>query len=150
MAYDSFVDTKNHIGKVCGFISQFIVVLNKRSVEHDRSKLLLPEKPIFDEFTPKLKGSTYGSEEYKQLLAEMKIALDHHYKENRHHPEHFQNGINDMSLTDLIEMLCDWKAATMRHDNGDIFKSLEINTERFGISKQLCGVLLNTILQMGW
>ena len=31
---------------------------------------------------------TYGSDEYKACLTEMKPALDHHYAANRHHPEH--------------------------------------------------------------
>ncbi len=55
---------------------------------HDRSKTESPEVECFDEYTPKLKGATYGSDEYKQWLAEMKPALDHHYAANRHHPEH--------------------------------------------------------------
>jgi hypothetical protein len=122
--------------------------------EHDLSKLSSPEKEIFDEYTPKLKGSTYGSDEYKKFLKEMKVALDHHYKENRHHPEHFQeeadatfraSPINCMNLMDIVEMLCDWKAATMRHANGDIYKSLEINKERFGISDQLLYIMKNTV-----
>ena len=47
-----------------------------------------------------------------------KPAIDHHYANNRHHPEHWPNGINDMTLMDLIEMLADWKAATARNKNG--------------------------------
>jgi hypothetical protein len=31
----------------------------------------------------------------------------------------------------LIEMLADWKAATERHHDGDLAKSLEIHRERF-------------------
>jgi hypothetical protein len=37
----------------------------------------------------------------------MAPALKHHYENNRHHPEHFKNNIDDMNLIDLIEMLCD-------------------------------------------
>jgi hypothetical protein len=60
---------------------------------------------------------------------------------------HFHNGpegINGMTLIDLIEMLCDWKAAGLRHADGDIFRSIEINKERFGISEQLTQILENT------
>jgi hypothetical protein len=85
--------------------------LSKRAVNHDKSKLESPEKEIFEEYTPKLKGTTYGSEEYKEFLKEMKPALDHHYANNRHHPEHFKNGVNDMNLFDLLEMAADWLAA---------------------------------------
>jgi hypothetical protein len=100
---------------------------------------------VVREFTPKLAGSTYGSEEYKGFLAAMKPALDHHYANNSHHPEHWPGGVQDMSLLDVLEMLVDWKAATMRHANGDIRKSIEINQQRFGFSDELKRLMLNTL-----
>lgn len=75
---------------------------------------------------------------------DMKSALDHHYASNRHHPEHFVNGINDMTLVDIIEMLCDWKASTLRHNDGNLLKSIETNAERFNMDGQLKQILLNT------
>jgi hypothetical protein len=42
-------------------------------------------------------------------------------------------------------MLCDWKAATLRHDDGDIRRSIEINQERFGYSDELKQILINTL-----
>jgi hypothetical protein len=50
-----------------------------------------------------------------------------------------------MNLVDLLEMVCDWKAATLRHANGDIEKSLEINQKRFGYSDELKAILRNTV-----
>jgi hypothetical protein len=50
-----------------------------------------------------------------------------------------------MDIVDLVEMLCDWKAATMRHDGGDIERSIAINAERFGISDQLAGIIKNSV-----
>jgi hypothetical protein len=116
-----------------------------RGPNHDASKLESPEREIFDEYTPKLKETTYGSEEYNTYLKEMQIAINHHYANNRHHPEHFKNGIKDMNLVDIIEMLCDWKAATMRHDDGDILKSIEFNQKRFGYTDELKTIFLNTV-----
>lgn len=49
-----------------------------------------------------------------------------------------------MNLVDLIEMLCDWKAATLRHDDGDLIKSLKHNQERFGFGDEIGQLLLNT------
>ena len=49
-----------------------------------------------------------------------------------------------MNLLSLIEMLADWKAAGERGKDGNIYKSIEINSERFGISKQLKKILINT------
>ncbi len=147
--YDSSLDTFNHIRDVQELLAHFAIELTVRGINHDDSKLHEPEKQLFDEYTPKLKNCTYGSDEYKQYLKEMQVALDHHYAENSHHPEHYENGINDMDLLDIVEMLCDWKAATKRHGDGDILRSIEINAGRFGIDSQLKQILLNTIRQMG-
>lgn len=142
---DSRIATYEHIQTVQGILDRVIEHLQKRRAVHDQSKLADPEKSVFDEFTPKLAGLTYGSEEYKSFLAAMKPALDHHYAANSHHPEHFEAGIRGMSLLDLVEMLCDWKAATMRHNDGDIRKSIEINQKRFGYSDELKKIFLNTL-----
>lgn len=53
--------------------------------------------------------------------------------------------VSDMNLIDIIEMLCDWKAATLRHDDGSIYQSLEDNQARFGYSDELKEIMLNTI-----
>jgi hypothetical protein len=143
--YDSRQDTLQHIEQVRIFLARVFDDLMSRAIYHDASKLKSPEKEVFDEFTPKLKASTYGSEEYEGCLQAMGEALKHHYAKNSHHPEHWPNGIRDMSLVDLLEMLCDWKAATLRHANGDIRRSIEQNQQRFGYSDELKGILLNTL-----
>lgn len=74
----------------------------------------------------------------------MKPALDHHYATYRHHPEHFQNGINDMNLIDIVEMLADWKAASERQKDGNLLLSIEKNAKRFNIDDQLKQILINT------
>lgn len=141
-------ETRKHRDAVKKLISRLAIALIDRSIEHDVSKLESPEVEIFMEYTSKLKDTTYGSDEYRKYLKEMKKGLDHHYAENRHHPEYFIYGIQGMNLVDLIEMLCDWKAATSRHANGDIVKSIELNQERFKYSEDLKQVFLNTISDM--
>lgn len=196
--YDSRPDTYEHIHTVQRMMSRAISNLSDRALYHDRSKLDSPEKELFDEYTPKLKGSTYGSDEYKGFLAGMKPALDHHYAHNAHHPEHYRwrcgvcdrrwtdiewesapegpndsgqrycpscschgviyetalvaetdKGLHGMSLLDLIEMLVDWKAATLRHNDGDLCKSIEINQQRFGYTDELKAVLIRTATELG-
>lgn len=145
MGYDSQKDTFEHIVKVRNYIAKAIDELSIRGLKHDHDKIDNPtEKALFDEYTPKLQECTYGSEEYKKFLAGLKEGLDIHYSNNRHHPEHFENGIKGMNLIDLIEMICDWKAASERHADGDIFKSIEINQKRFGYSDDLKSILENT------
>ena len=136
--------TLRHIETVRNYLNLAIRMLLNRQEEHDQTKLQSPEAEMFEEFTEKLRGVTYNSPEYKQFLKDMGPALQHHYEAYRHHPEHFKNGIKEMNLIDLIEMICDWKASTMRHDDGDIMRSIEINQERFGYSDELKAILLNT------
>ena len=144
--YDSEEDTKEHIRRVRFYLVKCINEFSARSYNHDRDKIEDPvEKRLFDEYTPKLRECTYGSDEYKEFLKGLKEGLDIHYKNNRHHPEHFENGIKDMNLIDLLEMICDWKAASERHADGDVYKSLVINKERFGYSDELYNILKNTV-----
>ena len=148
--FDSSADTLRHIRRVDELLIQLATDLLERVGQHDYSKLEEPEKALFDEFTPKLRDSTYGSDEYKGFLAEMGAALQHHYEHNRHHPEHYSNGVDGMTLTDLAEMLADWKAAGERHADGDMAKSLTVQRERFGLSDQLFSILENTAREAGW
>lgn len=144
--YDCTKDTQNHIQKVGQYLNKCIVELDKRAINHDFDKIHDEvEKQLFDEYTPKLQNCTYGSDKYKEFLRELKPALDRHYSNNRHHPEHFIDGIQGMNLLDILEMICDWKASSERHANGDIYKSIEINQTRFGYSDAFKHILKNTI-----
>jgi hypothetical protein len=137
--------TMRHMERVRNLLNLAIIELIKRGEKHDQSKCQKPEVELFTEFTPKLAGVTYGSNEYNSFLSAMKPALTHHYANNRHHPEHFANGVDDMNLLDLIEMFCDWKAATERHNDGNLRTSIEKNAKRFEMSAQLVKILQNTI-----
>lgn len=139
------METLKHIHKVRENLYKCIEELDKRARLHDLSKLESPEKEVFGEFTPELAKTEYGSEEYKALLVKVKPAIDHHYANNRHHPEHHKDGVNDMDLFDLVEMLMDWKAATERNKNGNIRKSIDHNKDRYGINEQLIQIFHNTI-----
>ena len=142
---ESKFKTLRHIETVRNYLNGVIVDLMERQEQHDQTKLQTPEVEIFEEYTPKLKNCEYGSDEYKRYMKEMKVAIDHHNKCNRHHPEHHPNGISDMNLIDLIEMICDWKAASLRHTTGNVYKSIEINQERFGYSDELKKIFKNTL-----
>jgi len=144
MSHDNRVETEKHVKRVQDYLSMIMQGLAERGRLHDLSKLSEPEKSAFDETIPKLAGLTYGSEEYKANLAEMKPALEHHYANNRHHPEHFEDGIKGMTLVDLVEMFCDWCAATERHDDGDIGRSIEHNKNRLGYDEVLASIFANT------
>lgn len=147
--YDSKADTLEHIKLVNKLLCGFATELLKRASCHDNSKLGEPEKSAFDIATPRLRAMTYGSPEYRRSLDELKIALEHHYTLNSHHPEFYSNGIDGMNLLDIVEMFFDWWAATKRHPNGNILKSIELNKERFKMGEQLANILVNTTKTFG-
>jgi hypothetical protein len=146
---DSTLETLKHSRRVDQLMLQLIAELQERVTKHDLSKMEEPELTMFDEFTSKLKASTYNSEEYKGFLRDMP-ALAHHYANNRHHPEHFENGIDGMTVIDIVEMLCDWKAAGERHANGSMAQSLIEQEKRFKMSPQLVSIFTNTAREFGW
>lgn len=140
--YDCTADVMEHKRKVKYWMTDVSNALIARAAIHDASKLIDPEKYTFDIFTPKLKGMEFGGDEYKAALAGMGEGLKHHYQNNRHHPEHFENGINGMTLTDLVEMFCDWLAAAeAKHGPIDI----DYLAKRFNIAPQLVDILINTM-----
>jgi len=147
--YDSAFDNKIHIGEVRKNILSIVQKLSERAIWHDRTKFVEPEKSMYDTYVPKLKEHKYGSREYEQDLKEMSFALQHHFEHNRHHPEHFENGVTGMNLVDLTEMLADWAASSKRSDTS-LSEGMEINKKRFGISDQLFEILQNTVEDMGW
>jgi hypothetical protein len=148
-------ETRNHISRVNHFLNKFIIELLKRGEEHDQSKLSRPEVAIFAEHTPlndKSKprlSQSYGTPEYESMKAKMQPALDHHYARNRHHPEYHEDSVEGMNLIDLIEMFCDWRAATERNEDGSIKRSIRINTDRYNIPPALARILENSISLLG-
>jgi hypothetical protein len=148
--YDSKADTLEHIAHVRNRIGKIVQELLKRAEWHDFSKLNPPEKEHFDRMTPKLANLKFGSADYQASLVELKPALDHHYAVNSHHPEHYHNGVAGMDVVDLVEMVCDWKAASMRSRKLDFSISLERCFERFKVEPQLAQIIRNTVDRMGW
>jgi len=142
------LSTIEHIEQVRSNLRWFSDKLTTRGVKHDHSKLESPEVELFAKVNHRLKSLEYGTPEYAESLAELKPALDNHYAKNRHHPEHFAEGINGMTLLDIVEMFCDWRASTVRNKNGNLLLSIETNAKRFQIDAQLKQILINTAKMM--
>lgn len=135
--------TTKHKLWVCVYIFKFIMSLMWRALVHDLSKYTPSESKGFIKVIDKLKDLTYGSDEYKESLRSIKPSIDTHYLRNRHHPEHWKSGLSGMSMVDFVEMYCDWQAATKRHKDGDIFKSIINNQNRFDYEDNITSMLLN-------
>lgn len=132
-----------HIRLVRFYIENFCDEMYRRGEMHDASKLEEPEKSGFDKISPLLDTYAFGSPEYMRTVEESEDLMKHHYSMNRHHPEHFENGIDGMTLFDLVEMYCDWKAAAERK-GGDLGGNLPYSAKRFGMSEQLFNIFVNT------
>lgn len=143
LAHDTLVIS--HINDVRTNLHKLTKEILERSKVHDESKLQSPEREVYAEHTGELGKVQYGSPEYQALLDKVKPAVEHHWANNRHHPEHWPNGINDMDLVDLLEMIADWTASTKKNKSGNIHKSIKINTERFKLEPQLVQILTNTV-----
>ncbi len=142
-------DTREHIARVQVNIDQAVENLAERAIAHDLSKLEEPELSGYEGLSQALKGLTYGTPEHRAAFAPYKEIIQHHYAANPHHPEHWQMGVTDMSLLDIIEMLADWKAANDRN-GGDFGHSIQVSVNRFRISEQLHAILINTAKELGW
>lgn len=141
--YDCTEDVMKHKGKVEYWLRRFWTLLEGRAEYHDDSKLKDPrEKALFDYWTPELRRLTFGSDEYKLALDGMGEGVKLHYKANRHHPEHFENGVDDMTLIDVVEMVADWMAAA---EAKNTHVDLDRAAKRFGLSEQLVKIIANQL-----
>lgn len=138
-------ETFQHIHEVRKNLTSVINRLLDRALQHDMTKMGPGEMEGFAVATHQLKDVEYGSDRYYEMLAELQTTIRQHHSVNSHHPEFYENGMDGMDLIDLLEMICDWIAATKRTANGDPMKSLEHNTTRHNISPQLKSILANTI-----
>lgn len=144
MSNEAEISNLYHIKRVNHILLNLAMILMERAQKHDSSKLREPEKTGFEAATMKLKNFEYGSPEYTKSLEELKPTLEHHYRINSHHPEHYERGIDDMDLMDIVEMYADWQAAGERQKGGNIFKSINHNKDRFKMTDQLAQILKNT------
>lgn len=137
-----------HIQEVQYAFLDFINELQVRAINHDQSKYSDAERPLLEN-KEYLGTLIYNSPEYYQALEKVKGAVNNHYFHNDHHPEHFDLGIKDMNIFQLIDMLIDWKVASEANGN-NIFQSLEINKERYDIPIDIYFLLKNTAFYLGW
>lgn len=143
--------TLRHIGRVHGLLGMAATVLIKRAEVHDASKFDPEEAgPLaeMDALIEREGQAPFGSEEYKRRTAMLGPMLKHHYANNSHHPEHYADGIDGMDLFDLVEMFCDWKAASERGEESSM--NIDAACERFNVQPQLASILRNTADRLGW
>lgn len=144
---DPLAETKVHISTVRTYLRYVAGLLQIRGELHDASKLQEPEAAGYAEMPRAFQGKPYGTPEYMAVIEMFRPVVEHHYANNSHHPEHWPNGVSDMSLLDVIEMLCDWYVASKRK-GADFEESIQKSVERFGIDPQLASILKNTAKEL--
>lgn len=131
----TLVTILRHIGTVRQYLLKFVQQLEYRREAHDISKLSLEEFQGFIEVNQIAREHPYGSEEYKNSLKGNKV-IQLHFSRNSHHPEFYPNGIEDMSIFDIIEMTIDWLSAAKTYGQTSFEDSLAIQTKRFNLSEK--------------
>jgi len=116
--------------------------IEDRGDSHDSSKFSEEEYLGFVELFGADFSMDVRSKEYQDIVTNAKTScIQAHYKNNRHHPEHHAN-VADMTLLDLIEMVCDWKGASksLRHKGG-FRDNLAYLKQRKGLTEGQCFVV---------
>lgn len=120
--------------------------LKHRAEIHDNSKLQVPEILWLIQMDREPKY-TYGTPEYFEKMNRWQKFFDHHYKENRHHPNHFPNGISDFTLADLCEFVIDITSYYDQLHPENAIQTVEAQANRFELDPQLVQILKNTLLE---
>ena len=143
--------TRKHIARVRDLLADAAARLNVRGFHHDMSKYDEVELGPLTEMQKVIDRdgqSPYGSEEYKRRTAMLKPMLEHHYANNSHHPEHYEDGVDGMDLFDVMEMFMDWKAASERGEESAM--NIAAACDRFRVSPQLQRIFENTADRLGF
>jgi len=136
-----------HRAKVQETLETVASKLKQRAFSHDLSKFNASEFDGMSNKLDQLEETEFGSSEYYKILKSLKNELGEHYFKNRHHPEHYIDKIESMSLIDLLEMIADWKAASKSVRFSD---TLDTCFERFNVPKIMKHQIAFTCLDLGW
>ena len=77
--------------------------LISRGRTHYNSALGSPEIEVYHRFFPEYRQYKIGDPRKDEVFTQMAGAIGHHFRYNDHHPEHFENGINEMDLIQHIQ-----------------------------------------------
>jgi len=133
-----------HKEQIAVLLAKFAAELTYRSAVHDNSKFSPDEFDVHSDNVNHFNKYLFDTKEEKELKERLMPAGILHRKRNRHHPEHFEDGIDGMNLIDILEMLCDWKSASTRVSGDSLRKGLPILKNKYNISPQLLKILENT------
>ena len=102
---------------------ELAIELLKRAAYHDNSKFDKDEMCSLSAISCKkaLIDPNINMDQHTQQI------LEHHWRKNRHHPEHFKD-VRDMKEIDILEMVCDWHARSTQYGT-DLLEFVEVRQE---------------------
>lgn len=99
----------------CAYLRRALQIIRHdieaRSELHDLSKLGPEELPGFIRLSAAAREHAYATPGYMAAIKAEKPAVDHHQATNGHHPEAHAD-LASMPWLDIVEMVCDWWAAS--------------------------------------
>lgn len=102
---------------------QLAIQLSEAIRKHDQSKYSAAEFIPYVWLTASYaSGDRHNFKLPFGMKARITDAIQHHYDENPHHPEHWGDNLADMGLPSMAEMVCDW-AAMSTEKNGGVYAS---------------------------
>ena len=145
-------DLSDHKSRVRALLSDAENILVEAGRQHDNSKLSPLEASFYVDPVWELghNGPKFGTPEHKAITDKMGPGWEHHMQHNAHHIGHHKNGVQDMNLFLLLEMVCDWIAASERRGGKFDFDKSWANASRdkkndaIRIPDELRSILKNT------
>ena len=139
---NNILDHKKKVKDRMLFLAKEII---KRAEEHDDSKLKPPEINWLIEMDKEPKVE-YGTPEYFEKIKRWDKFFKHHYKNNSHHPAHYnEQGVYGMTIVDLVEMMCDVISYIKELHVYQASKIIKEQKERFDIDEGIAQILINTL-----
>ena len=149
--FRSFTRHRAFLAEAMGRVSR---ALESRATVHDLSKLQDDEFAGFARINAAARVQKFGSPEYAEGMRRERPTIDLHFSRNRHHPERprligeaaeVARGLPDdatywaahtsaqMTFLDIIEMVCDWWAASKGYDDARPWQeTVELNFAQKG------------------
>ncbi len=140
---EGIVEHKKKVGRA---LRQLAGELEKRAEHHDDSKLMFPELLWLVEMDRDNEKIPYGTKEYLERRDKYKEFFNHHYQFNSHHPEHHQNGVKDMDLVDLVELVVDWCSYSKGLSVNEALDLVDKQAKRFDFGEEMSDVFKNTLI----
>lgn len=103
------------------------------------------EYNLYKEAVYAMKGLEFGTPEYNKVRPLLDQGFKLHSEVNPHHPEYYDNGVNDMDLLVFAEMIIDWCAAAIARGFKFKMSSVDNHAKRFNMDDEVLDIIKKNI-----